>query len=126
MAKTKKVIRQTKRYSTELRKQIVSQIESGNLSVTEAMRQLGMKRSQTIYNWLYKYSRSLRKGTVLVVETESEEYKRKELLKTNKELEAALGRKQMELDALRKLIELASKELDIDLKKSFGDKSSES
>lgn len=124
MAREKKQIKQVRRYSTDLKKHIVSQIESGELSVSQAQRELGMKGCQSIYNWLYKYSRSLEKGTVIVVEKQSEEYKRTELIKANKELEAALGRKQMEIDALKKLIELASEEFGVDLKKSFGDKSS--
>jgi len=124
MSKSKKEFRQVKVYSEELRKHIVKQVESGKLTVSQAQRELGMRSPGTIYNWLYKYSRSLRKGTILVVQKESEEYKREELRKANKELQAALGRKQMEIDALTKLIELASKELEIDLKKNFGDKSS--
>lgn len=49
-----------------------------------------------------------------------------QLLSDNKDLQAALGRKQMEIDALKKLIDLASSELKVDLKKSFGDKPSKS
>jgi L-rhamnose isomerase len=66
----------------------------------------------------------LKKGTVLVVQKESEEKRREQLESDNKDLQAALGRKQMEIDAMKKLIELASTELKVDLKKSFGDKPS--
>jgi len=124
MTKSKKSLGPVKRYSEELRRHIVKQIEAGKLTVLEAQREYEIGCYQSIYNWLYKYSRSLKKGTVLVVQKESEERKNQDLRKANKELEAALGRKQMEIDALYKLIEIASKELDVDLKKSFGDKPS--
>ena len=117
-------MRQVKRYSVDLKKHVVRQIESGELTVSEARREYGVVSGQTIYHWLYKYSRSLKKGTVLVVEQESEQRKNEELKKANKDLEAALGRKQLEVEALQKLIELASQELGVDLKKNFGDKQS--
>lgn len=124
MSQKKKQLRQVRRYSEELKKHIVKQIESGLLTTAQAQREYDVKGSQSIYNWLYKYSRTLKKGTVLVVQKESEEKRREQLLSDNKELQAALGRKQMEIDALKKLIELASSELNVDLKKSFGDKRS--
>jgi uncharacterized coiled-coil protein SlyX len=54
-----------------------------------------------------------------VVEDKSEAYRSNELQKRIKELEAALGRKQMEIDLLNKVLELAGKEQNIDLKKNF-------
>jgi hypothetical protein len=48
---------------------------------------------------------------------ESEAYKTKELEKRIQELEAALGRKQMEVDYLTKTIEIGKEEFGVDLKK---------
>ena len=50
---------------------------------------------------------------------ESESHKTKELLKRIAELESVIGRKQMEIDYLDKLVEISSKELKVDLKKNF-------
>ena len=122
MTKTKKQLKQVRHFSVEFRKHIVKQIESGQLTVAQAQREVGLKWPSTVYNWIYKYSRYLQKGAIMVVEKDSEQKKNERLRSENKELAAALGRKQLEIDALKKLIELASKELDIDLKKSFGDK----
>ena len=61
----------------------------------------------------------MQKNKVLMVEENSENYQNKVLEKKLREAEAALGRKQMELDFLNKLIELAGADLQIDLKKSF-------
>ena len=56
------------------------------------------------------------------MEDKSEVSKTKELEKLLQESQAALGRKQMELDLLNKMIEIADKDLKIDLKKSFSKK----
>jgi hypothetical protein len=60
----------------------------------------------------------------MVVEDQSEAYRSGELEKRIKELEAALGRKSLELDYYKILMEVAEEELKIDLKKNFGQKAS--
>ena len=56
------------------------------------------------------------------MEDKSEAYRTKELEKRIQELEAALGRKQMELDLLNKVIDLADEAYQTDLKKSLSKK----
>ena len=114
----KKSLRQVKHFSEAIKRQTVKDIENGKCSVLEASREL-LASQQTIYIWVYKYSGYLQKNKVLVVENNSENYQSKVLEKKLREAEAALGRKQMELDFLNKLIELAGADLHIDLKKSF-------
>jgi transposase-like protein len=116
-------LRQRKIYSEEFRKKIVLDIEKGRCSVLMASREYDIPH-QTIYNWLYRYSRYLHKNKVLVVEEKSEQYRRKELEQRIKDLEAALGRKQMEIDLLNKLIEVANQEYRTDLKKNISKMSS--
>jgi hypothetical protein len=53
------------------------------------------------------------------VEDQSESYKSKQLEQRIRDLEATLGRKQMELDLLSKVIELANAEYQTDLKKNL-------
>ena len=48
---------------------------------------------------------------------ESEALKTKTLLERNAELERIIGQKQLKIDYLEKLIEIASEDLKIDLKK---------
>lgn len=117
-----KQIRQSKMYSEELRLHVVSLIENGELSVVQAMRSFDIKAKQTIYDWLYRYSRTLKKGIRVVMESDSLSKKLSDLEKRNKDLESALGRKQLELELYMKLVELASKELKVDIKKNFGQK----
>ncbi len=89
----------------------------------EASKELGVSQ-QAVYNWVYKFSGYLQKNKILIVEDKSEGYKTKELERRLREAEAALGRKQMEIDILNKLIELAGAELKMDLKKSFSSRAS--
>lgn len=113
-----KAIRQKRFFSEEIRKQVVRDIEKGKCSVSQASRELQVSLP-TIYRWLYKYSLYLHKERILVVENKSEAYRSNELQKRIRELEAALGRKQMEIDLLNKVIELAGQEQNIDLKKNI-------
>ncbi|NCA84550.1 MAG: hypothetical protein EOM83_03140 [Clostridia bacterium] len=53
------------------------------------------------------------------MKNQSEQYKRKELEQKIKEVEVALGRKQMEIDLLNKVIDLANEEYHTDLKKTY-------
>ena len=117
-AKQVKSLSQRRIFSDELKRKIVKDIEHNNLSVSAVCREY-LVCGQTVYNWLNKYSRHLQSGKTLVVQMESEQYRSKELEKRVTELEAALGRKQMEIDFLTKLIEIAGEELKVDLKKNF-------
>ena len=117
----KKTIRQVKRFSLKVKQDMVKDIEKGKYSVSEASREMQVS-IQTIYNWIYKYSSYISKNKVLVVEDKSEISKTKELEKRLQEVEAALGRKQMELDLLNKMVEIASNNLKVDIKKNFSKK----
>jgi len=118
MKTAKKIKRQNRIFSEDVKKQVVRDIEKGKCTVTQATSELSVSYT-SIYKWMYKYSLSLHKDRVLVVENKSEAYRSNELQKRITELEAALGRKQMEIDLLNKVIELAGKEQNVDLKKNF-------
>ena len=117
-------LRQTRIFSEDLRRHIVNQIESGELTPAAARREYGIKASRTIYLWLDRYSRNLKKGTRLVMEKDSQSKSNEELRKKVLELEAALGRKALEADLYRFIVEKASKIYKVDLKKNFGEKES--
>jgi len=114
----KTTLRQRITFSDQVKKQTVSDIEKGKCSVSQAQRELQVS-PQTIYNWIYRYSRYLHKNKVLIVEEKSEAYRSKELENKIKDLEAALGRKQLEVEILNKIIDLAGDEYKTDLKKNF-------
>jgi hypothetical protein len=62
----------------------------------------------------------------MVMEKDSQEKSSQELKDRIKELEAALGRKSLEADLFRVIVDLASEEYKTDLKKTFGDQVSKS
>lgn len=118
-------LRQQRNFSEELRKEIVNQIELKKLTVAQVTREYNVSRT-TVYNWLYRYSRTLEKGTRTVMEKDSEATRSEELKKQIKLLEAALGRKSLEADLYKNIVDLASDEYKTDLKKTFGDQASNS
>jgi transposase len=111
-------IRQCRVFSTQIKKQVVQDIEAGKCTVQQACDELLVSHT-SIYRWIGKFSRYLHKNKRLIVEDKSEAYQTKQLLQKVQELEAALGRKQMELDLLNKVLDLANTEYGIDLKKNF-------
>lgn len=119
----KESLRQRRVFSESIRRRVTKDIENGKCSVSQASAELNVTPT-SIYRWIEKYSRYLKKNRILVVENKSEAYRTKELEKRIKELEAALGRKSLETEYLNSLIEVASNELHLDIKKNFGDKPS--
>ena len=111
-------LRQRRIFSESLKKKVVKDIEKGVINVTGVSREYGVS-CVTVYQWIKKFSTYLQSSKTIVVEMKSEQYRSRELEEKIRELEAALGRKQMEIDYLDKLLEIAGKELKIDLKKSF-------
>ena len=78
----------------------------------------------TIYNWVYKFSTFNEKGCRIVEMKDSHQNKLKELSNKVKELEQIVGQKQIAIDYLEKMIELAQTDLNIDLKKNYNSKPS--
>ena len=72
-----------------------------------------------VYRWLYKYSPHHQPKCTLVVQMDSEQSKNSALQQRIAELERIIGQKQLEVDFLNKLLEIGSKEMGFDLKKSF-------
>jgi len=116
-------IRQRVHYSEAFKHQKVKELVEKQVKVSELCELYGISRT-TVYNWLYQYSPHHDQGSIQVVQMESETHKTKKLQSQIVELEAALGRKQLKLDYLDKLVEIAGEELGYDLKKNFAAKAS--
>lgn len=117
-AKVKLSLRPRRIFSDKLKKKVVKDIEQGKVNVTGASLEYEIS-IQSVYCWLKKFSTHLHPSTTLVMQMDSEQYRSKELEKKVAELEAALGRKQLEIDYLNKLIEIAGKDIGTDLKKNI-------
>ena len=118
-AKRRESLKPVRFFSAQIKQSVVKDIEDGKCSVSQAGRELSVC-PQTIYKWIYRYSRYLQKSKIMVVEDQSEAYRTKELEKRIKELESALGRKGLELEYYKCLVEVTEEHYQVDLKKNFG------
>lgn len=107
----------TNRYfSEEIKKRLVREIEQNLITISEISREYQVQRS-AIYNWIHKYSSMRKKGIRMVVESKSLTHQLTGLKAKVKELEHLVGQKQITIEYLEKMIELAEQEMGIDIKK---------
>lgn len=99
-------IKKSRKYSDEFKKEIVKLFEQGKYSVRQLER-LYSVTDASIYSWIYKFSNYNKKGIRIVEMKESHQHKLTELEKRVKELEQMVGQKQIKIDFLEKMIELA-------------------
>jgi transposase-like protein len=111
-------IRKSRLYTLGFKKQLVKEFESGKFSVLELSRLHGI-HFQSIYNWIYKYSNTNNQGYRIVEMKDSSKKKVKDLEQKVKDLEQIVGKKQIMIDYLEKMMEIAKDELDIDIKKNY-------
>lgn len=113
-----KQVRKHRRYTEEFKKEIVSFFESGKFTVGQLERLYGIN-NVLIYRWIYKYSTFNEKGFRVVEMKDSSTNKVKELEQKIRELEQAVGQKQIKIDYLEKMMDIAKTELNIDIKKNY-------
>ncbi|MBU2651102.1 MAG: transposase [Bacteroidetes bacterium] len=113
--------RRQRTFSESIRKEVVRKIENNLLTVREVSIDYQVSRT-SVYNWVYKYSSLYKKGHRQIIEPMSSSKQIKVLKDKIKELEQIVGQKQIELDFLNKLIEIAEEDLGIDIKKKTGSK----
>ena len=116
--KLKRMLRTSRYFSEDFRKQKVKEIEQNLIKVSELSKLYGISRT-SIYKWIYQYSLNLKKGIVQVIEMESETRKNKLLQARLAELERIIGQKQLQIDYLEKVIEISSEDLGTDIKKKY-------
>lgn len=116
---TKKVILRSKRlFTEEFKKARVKEYEAGEFTTIEISRLYGIQQS-LFYRWIHKYS-IYNKKKIRVVEMEESSYKKvKDLQERIKELERAVGQKQLNIEFLEKMIKIAKEQYGIDIKKNF-------
>lgn len=104
-------------FSEEFKKARIKEYESGKFTVKEIGR-LFRIQTAVIYRWIYKYSTYNKKSVKVVEMGESSTKKLKDFELRIKELEQIVGQKQLKIDYLEKMIELAKEEFNIDIKKN--------
>ncbi len=113
----KKREKQRRVFSEAFKREKVGLLDQGKLIVSDISKIYKVSRV-SVYRWRKKYS-SIAIGEKVVVEKISEAKKTLELYNQVRDLEQALGRKQMELDYFKKVVELASEEKGEDLEKKY-------
>ena len=118
MEKPGKKLRSRKVYSESFKRARVSEYERGEYTVLQISR-LYQLSNVTVYNWIYRYSTYNKKGYKIVEMSESNQDKVKQLEKQIKELQQALGQKQLKLEYWEVIARLAKEKYDIDIEKNF-------
>ena len=113
------------RYSESLKRKVVEEIESGSLSVSEALDCYGIAHRRTVNRWRQKYGSGERRSQVVRVMMKSEQERIRELERAladseleriaykyyaeELEVEAAKSKKKPSTERLKKLAELKKK-----------------
>ncbi len=121
--KLSRLERQRRYFSKEFKQKKVSEIDRHLTTVSEVSREYQVTRS-SVYKWIHLFSTQLKRGTRQVIEVKSDTRKIEALKEKVKELEQLLGQKQIEIEFHKKMVEIASEEVGIDIKKKFGSKPS--
>ena len=106
-----------KSFSEAFKKEKVELIDQKKISVKE-LSEIYEVSVRSIYKWLKQFSK-YSAGERVVVEKISEAKKNIELVKHIQELEQALGRKQLELDYYKEVVNIISKEEGEDVVKKY-------
>jgi len=112
-----KKIRHKRHFTEDFKRHLVKEYERGQLGVLE-LGKLYQVNYQQIYTWIYKYSNFNQKSIQVVEMKQSSAQKIKQLEAKVKELERAVGQKQLMIDYLEKMMDIAKDELGIDIKKN--------
>ncbi len=115
--------RRKRYFSEEFKREKIKELDKNLLTVTELCREYQVSRS-AVYKWIYKYSGMKHKEYRQIVEPQSATRKVLLLKEEIKELQRAVGEKQLKIDFMAKIIDLAEEEYGVDIKKKFIDKDS--
>ena len=105
-------------FSEDFKKKKVREIEQNVVTVLQITREYGVSKT-SVYKWIYKYSAMRKKAVKQVVEAKSDTVKIVHLRDEVRNMERLVGQKQIRIDFLEKMIELAEQEYGIDIKKKF-------
>lgn len=112
-----------RRYSQAFKQQIVREYEEG-ASTYSLVRKYGIGDQKTIRRWVEKYGRSAYRNEIVVIQCKEDQMEFKAMKERIGELERALAESVLERRMLDATLEVASRALSMDLKKSFGKSSS--
>lgn len=112
-----------RRYSQALKQRVVREYEAG-ASVNSLRQKYGIGSPDTIKRWIGQYGRLGYRSELVVIQSVDDQLAVKAMKERIAELETALAETVLENRMLHTTLEVASQSLEMDLKKSFGKKSS--
>jgi transposase-like protein len=116
-------IKHNRYFSEDFKRKRVRELENNLVSIADICKTYHVSRT-SVYRWIHKYSAMAKQEKKQVVESKSDTKKIQILEERIKELERALGQKQMMIDIKDKIIEIAEDTYDIDIKKKLASKAS--
>jgi len=108
------------KYSLAFKQKVVSEIEEGKLSKSEAYKLYNIKGGSTIQRWIKNMGKNHLLNKVVKIELTDEVNLLKQREKEKRELESALAQAHLRILSLEKMLEIAGKEYGEDLKKKYG------
>jgi transposase-like protein len=117
--------RRQRHFSDNFKKGKVKEIEIGLTRVSEIVKQYEVSATN-VYRWIAKFGSMKQKKERLIVESDSDTKELLELKKKIAELERIIGQKQILLDFKDKMIDIAEQTYQVDIKKKFGTRPSDS
>lgn len=118
MSKNVRLLKSPRKFTEDFKRQVVKEYEQGSVSALQLSKLYGVANTQ-IYNWIYKFSIFNEKGSRIVEMKDSQSAKFKEMEQRIKELEQNVGQKQIMIEYLEKMIDIAKEDLNIDIKKNY-------
>jgi len=118
MSKNVRLLKSPRKFTEDFKRQVVKEYEQGSMSALQLSKLYGVANTQ-IYNWIYKFSIFNEKGSRIVEMKDSQSAKFKEMEQRIKELEQNVGQKQIMIEYLEKMIDIAKEDLNIDIKKNY-------
>jgi len=110
------------RYSPAFKQKVVSEIESGQLTVAQARRVYDIRGGATIPRWLRQFGKNHLLPKVVRVEMRDEKDRIQELEREKRALESALAQEHLKNLCLEALLECVEEHYQVDVKKTFGQK----
>ena len=107
------------KYGSAFKLKVVSEIERGKHTITSARRMYDITGNGTVERWIRHFGKNHLIGKVVRVEMRDERLKLKQLEEDKQRLESALANEHLRVLSLENMLDLASKELGIDLKKKY-------
>ena len=107
------------RYSQAFKQKIVTEIETGKITIADAKKIYDITGNGTIENWIKKIGKNHLLAKVVRIEMKDEQDKLKQLERQKQQLESALAQAHLKIICLESLLETVEDHYSIDIKKNF-------